>query len=115
MLSLLRGALAVFAVAAGLSFAAPALASADDNTGHADDIPGHVYVNGNTAGTNTISGYDRHADGSLTPMPGSPFVAGGAGTEGARVPGRDPGLERRPLRARRRRRQRPDLGPPHPP
>ena len=80
MLSLLRGALAVFAVAAGLSFAAPALASADDNTGHADDIPGHVYVNDNTAGTNTISGYDRHADGSLTPMPGSPFVAGGAGT-----------------------------------
>jgi hypothetical protein len=39
-----------------------------------------VYVNDNTAGTNTISGYDRHADGSLTPIPGSPFVAGGAGT-----------------------------------
>ena len=41
---------------------------------------GHVYVNDNTAGTNTIGAFDRHADGSLTPEPGSPFVAGGAGT-----------------------------------
>lgn len=73
MPSLLRGGFAVFGVAAGLTFAAPALASADD-------ITGHVYVNDNTAGTNTISAYDRHADGSLTPIPGSPFVAGGAGT-----------------------------------
>ena len=73
MLSLLRGAIAVLGVAAGLTFAAPALASADD-------VTGHVYVNDNTAPTNTISGYDRHADGSLTPIPGSPFVAGGAGT-----------------------------------
>ncbi len=73
MPSLLRGGFAVFGVAAGLTFAAPALASADE-------ITGHVYVNDNTAGTNTISGYDRHADGSLTPIPGSPFVAGGAGT-----------------------------------
>src|SRR6185436_11635278 len=41
---------------------------------------GHVYVNNNTAGHNTIAGFDRHADGSLTPIAGSPFVAGGAGT-----------------------------------
>jgi 6-phosphogluconolactonase len=41
---------------------------------------GHVYVNDNTAGTNTIAGFDRHADGMLTPMAGSPFAAGGAGT-----------------------------------
>src|SRR5258708_24235096 len=44
------------------------------------DIQGHVYVNDNTAGTNTIGAFDRHANGSLTPMPGSPFAAGGAGT-----------------------------------
>jgi 6-phosphogluconolactonase len=44
------------------------------------DVVGHVYVNNNTAGGNTISGFDRHADGSLTPMDGSPFAAGGAGT-----------------------------------
>ncbi len=41
---------------------------------------GHVYVNNNSAGHNTIAGFDRHRDGSLTPIPGSPFAAGGAGT-----------------------------------
>jgi 6-phosphogluconolactonase len=45
-----------------------------------DDVVGHVYVNDNTAGTNTIGAFDRHGDGSLSPMPGSPFPAGGAGT-----------------------------------
>jgi 6-phosphogluconolactonase (cycloisomerase 2 family) len=43
-------------------------------------IVGHVYVNNNTAGQNTIAGFDRHADGSVTPIDGSPFAAGGAGT-----------------------------------
>jgi len=41
---------------------------------------GYVYVNDNTTGTNTIAGFLRHPDGSLTPLPGSPFPAGGAGT-----------------------------------
>src|ERR1044071_5229506 len=45
----------------------------------ASDVTGHVYVNDNTAGENTIAAFDRHADGSLTPMPGSPFAAGGVG------------------------------------
>jgi 6-phosphogluconolactonase len=44
------------------------------------DVVGHLYVNDNTAGTNTIAAFDRHADGSLTSLHGSPFVAGGAGT-----------------------------------
>jgi 6-phosphogluconolactonase len=43
-------------------------------------VVGHVYLDDNTAGTNTISGFDRHLDGSLTPLAGSPFTAGGAGT-----------------------------------
>lgn len=43
-------------------------------------VVGHVYVNNNSAGTNTIAGFDRHEDGSLTAIPGSPFAAGGAGT-----------------------------------
>jgi 6-phosphogluconolactonase len=43
-------------------------------------VVGHVYVNDNTAGTNTIAAFDRHADGTLSPTPGSPFAAGGAGT-----------------------------------
>src|SRR6476660_7514896 len=29
---------------------------------------GHVYVNNNTAGRNTVAGFDRHADGSLTAL-----------------------------------------------
>jgi 6-phosphogluconolactonase len=41
---------------------------------------GHVYVNNNSSGENTIAAFDRHADGSLTPIAGSPFDAGGAGT-----------------------------------
>src|SRR5438128_11399129 len=46
----------------------------------AADVVGHLYVDDNTAGTNTIAAFDRHADGSLTPLHGSPFAAGGAGT-----------------------------------
>jgi 6-phosphogluconolactonase len=46
----------------------------------ASGVVGHVYVNDNTRGVNTIGAFDRHADGTLTPMPGSPFVAGGVGT-----------------------------------
>ena len=46
-------------------------------------VIGHVYLDDNTAGTNTISGFDRHLDGSLTPLAASPFVAGGAGTGAA--------------------------------
>jgi 6-phosphogluconolactonase len=46
----------------------------------ASDVTGHVYVNDNTAGENTIAAFDRHGDGSLTPIPGSPFAAGGEGT-----------------------------------
>ncbi len=73
--ALILGLAAVAAVAAPL--AAPAAASA--STG-ASPVVGHVYVNDNTAGTNTIGAFDRHADGTLTPQPGSPFPAGGAGT-----------------------------------
>jgi 6-phosphogluconolactonase len=43
-------------------------------------VVGHLYVNANTAPVNTIDGFARHADGTLTALPGSPFVAGGAGT-----------------------------------
>jgi 6-phosphogluconolactonase len=60
-------------VAAGF-VATPTIATA------ASPVVGHVYVNDNTAGTNTIGALDQHADGSLTPLAGSPFSAGGAGT-----------------------------------
>jgi len=62
----------------GLALLGPAVgsASADSPFSHAG---GNVYVNDNTAGTNTVAGFARAADGSLTPLPGSPFSAGGAG------------------------------------
>jgi 6-phosphogluconolactonase len=43
-------------------------------------VVGHVYLDDNTAGTNTIGGFNRHLDGSLTPLAGAPFNAGGQGT-----------------------------------
>jgi 6-phosphogluconolactonase len=68
-----RGIGLVTLLAAGL-LVTPTVASATS------PVVGHVYVNDNTAGTNTIGGFDQHADGSLTPLAGSPFSAGGAGT-----------------------------------
>jgi 6-phosphogluconolactonase len=71
-----RVAVTVGSLALFLSGSVPA-AYGDSGRG---DVVGHVYVNDNTAGTNTIGAFDRHGDGSLTPMAGSPFPAGGAGT-----------------------------------
>ena len=76
LVSLGSGAL-LLGLAAATAVAAPASATA--STG-GSPVTGHVYVNDNTAGTNTIGAFDRHADGTLTPEPGSPFPAGGAGT-----------------------------------
>lgn len=45
----------------------------------ASPVTGYTYVDGNTANANTVDGYARHADGSLSPLAGSPFAAGGAG------------------------------------
>jgi len=70
------GALAL-GIAAAAAVAVPASASASAG---GSPVVGHVYVNDNTKGTNTIGAFDRHADGSLTPEAGSPFVAGGSGT-----------------------------------
>jgi hypothetical protein len=67
------------AALAGLAAAATVVGSSAA-TPPPKDVVGHVYVNDNTAGTNTVAGFDRHADGTLTPIPGSPFPVGGAGT-----------------------------------
>jgi 6-phosphogluconolactonase len=42
-------------------------------------VVGYVYVNDNTAGANTVAGYAESPNGSLTPLPGSPFLVGGIG------------------------------------
>ncbi len=81
---LLRTAARLPVLAAGLTLALTGVAGA--HAGPRSDhhrpspVVGHLYVNDNTAPANTIAGFDRHADGSLTPIPGSPFATGGAGT-----------------------------------
>jgi 6-phosphogluconolactonase (cycloisomerase 2 family) len=67
---------AMLALALGPAIGTASAASADS---HSNYTVGNVYVNDNTAGTNTVAGFARSADGSLVPLPGSPFAAGGAG------------------------------------
>lgn len=75
------------AATAGLLVLVVATAAVRPNTvTAADGVVGHVYVNDNTAGTNTIGAFNRLADGTLVTMHGSPFAASGAGT------GHTPGL-----------------------
>src|SRR5271169_406743 len=76
LLSRGRSGALVLGLAAAAAIAVPASASASVD---ASPVVGHVYVNDNTAGANTIGAFDRHADGTLTPEAGSPFAAGGAG------------------------------------
>ena len=73
-------------LAVGLGFAASTVlftvgtaGAADFGAHHDRSATGFTYVNDNTAGANTIAGFQRHADGSLTPLSGSPFNAGGVG------------------------------------
>lgn len=55
-------------------------AAASPATPQASRVVGHVYVNDNSAPVNSVAGFDRHADGSLTAIPASPFAVGGSGT-----------------------------------
>jgi 6-phosphogluconolactonase len=72
--------------AVGMTAALVAPAAASAHTFHSRDhgrgfgVPGNVYVNDNTATSNTVAGFRRWPDGSLTPLSGSPFATGGAGT-----------------------------------
>jgi 6-phosphogluconolactonase len=67
-------AVVTIALALGGAAALPAVAAAHHRRAE------YVYVNDNTEGTNTVSGFRRQPGGGLTALPGSPFRAGGAGT-----------------------------------
>jgi 6-phosphogluconolactonase len=58
--------------------AATAAAKTAHSSGTSPTV-GYVYTDDNTATTNTVAGFARHFDGTLTALPGSPFPAGGAG------------------------------------
>ena len=64
--------------AVALAALLPSAAAAHE--GHPLRTVGYVYVNDNTAPANAVAGFARRADGVLTPLPGSPFATGGAGT-----------------------------------
>lgn len=73
------GATAVALAAVGFdSVAALAAPSAPASPGTRP--VGYLYVNGNPAGTNLVAGFARAADGSISPLPGSPISVGGTGT-----------------------------------
>jgi hypothetical protein len=69
--------LLVLSAAVAVTVGSGAAAASKDNS--SSDIVGHIYINDNTAPVNTVAGFDRHSDGTLTAIPGSPFVVGGAG------------------------------------
>jgi 6-phosphogluconolactonase len=80
-----RQALVIFAVPIAAA-ALPALAHAAPTAG-ASATPsqspmtvGYLYVNLNTAGANAVAGFARNSDGTISPLPGSPFAVGGAGS-----------------------------------
>ena len=73
-----RHLLTALAVIVALLVLAPTAVLAGN--GHDRGDRGFVYVNNNSAGTNAISAFRRQRDGSLTPVAGSPFATGGAGT-----------------------------------
>lgn len=74
LLTRVAATLGVLALAVAASFVGT------HNLAAAPSVVGHVYVNDNTAGTNSIGAFNRLANGALVPMHGSPFAAGGAGT-----------------------------------
>ncbi len=68
---LFRGTIALLILSAG-----PLTPAANANDSHVKNV---VYVESNDPAGNAILAYNRMNDGSLTPVPGSPFPAGGLG------------------------------------
>jgi 6-phosphogluconolactonase (cycloisomerase 2 family) len=60
--------------------AAVSAAAAPPAGSHGGRVIGQVYINDNTAPVNTVAAFNRLADGTLTPVAGSPFAVGGSGT-----------------------------------
>jgi 6-phosphogluconolactonase len=67
--------------ALAVAFAAVGAAGAQASVAHAaaSDVTGQAYVNENSTGVNAVAAFNRHSDGTLTPLSGSPYAIGGAG------------------------------------
>src|SRR5437667_12851400 len=71
-----------------LTLAAVEAAVTAGSSSAASDVVGHLYVDDNTAGTNTIAAFDRHAivaDGSLSLLGSTSLGAASVGAEDARL------------------------------
>jgi hypothetical protein len=67
-------------VTAGTAAIAGNAAASHGAPPQSNPVVGQVYIDDNTAPLNSVAGFNRLADGSLTPIPGSPFAVGGSGT-----------------------------------
>ena len=70
----------VFRLLLPLSLVIAGLVGAAGVASAGSGVVGQVYVNDNTAGVNTVAAFDRQSNGTLTPLAGSPFSVGGAGS-----------------------------------
>jgi 6-phosphogluconolactonase len=73
-------AVASLLVALSATAAPPPPPPAHGGPPHPPRVVGQVYVNDNTAPVNTVAAFNRLDDGTLAPVPGSPFEVGGSGT-----------------------------------
>lgn len=76
LVMLIALATAAVMVSSASAYAAP---QSDLFADQASPVVGNAYVDDNTATSNTVAAFHRHANGSLSPIPGSPFAVGGAG------------------------------------
>ena len=70
----------MLAATIGLFGTAVSAGASTANASTASPVVGYTYIDGNTATANTIDAFARHADGSVTPLAGAPYAAGGAGS-----------------------------------
>ena len=70
---------AMLAATAGLFGTAASASASTTSASTASPVVGYTYLDGNTAVSNTIDAFARHADGSVSPVGSGTFAAGGAG------------------------------------
>ena len=80
IVTLAVAALAALTVALSATAAPPPTGQPHGAPVASGGVVGQVYVNDNTAPVNTVAAFNRLADGTLTPVAGSPFAVGGSGT-----------------------------------
>jgi 6-phosphogluconolactonase (cycloisomerase 2 family) len=71
---------AMLAATIGLFGTAASASASTTSASTASPVVGYTYLDGNTATSNTIDAFARHADGSVSPVGSGTFAAGGAGS-----------------------------------